>query len=225
MPRGGGAGEPDERELGPLPGGHHGLSPEQVAESQRERLLAAVVEVVAAKGFRDATITEIAKTASVANRVFYANFKTKEEAFTAAFDAVADHLAELIGRAAAEFEDWPRQVLAALRATLEFFEAEPALAGFCLLAPFTAPTPIVAHCRSRAAAALPYLGRGRKLQPDGERLPPSTEDSLLGGVVAQISRRIFAGEASLQPLFPDLAEFLLGPYLGAVEVRRLLAEF
>ena len=56
-------------ELGPLPGGHHGLSPEQVAESQHERLLSAVAHVVADRGYRATTITEIVKTASVSTRI------------------------------------------------------------------------------------------------------------------------------------------------------------
>jgi AcrR family transcriptional regulator len=51
-------------ELGPLPGGHHGLSRAQILESQRERLLAAMAHEVAAHGYRATTITEVVKFAS-----------------------------------------------------------------------------------------------------------------------------------------------------------------
>ena len=71
MPAGGDGEGKDRGDLGPLPGGHHGLAAEQVAESQRERLLAAVATLVAERGYAGTTITEIAKTASVSNRVFY----------------------------------------------------------------------------------------------------------------------------------------------------------
>ena len=48
---------PDAGELGPLPGGHHGLSREQILDSQRERLLAAIAHEVATRGYRATTIT------------------------------------------------------------------------------------------------------------------------------------------------------------------------
>jgi AcrR family transcriptional regulator len=210
-------------ELGPLPGGHHGLSRREVAESQHERLLAATAELIAERGYADVPITEIAKRASVANRVFYENFKTKEEAFLAAYDAVADHVAELISSAAAPVADWPGQVSAALVAAISFFDAEPTLARFCLVAPFTSTPKIAAHGRDRAAAALPYLAQGRDLHPAGAELPASTEDSLLGGVVSQLSRSLWVGTEPVADLLPDLIEFVLAPYLGPDEARRLAA--
>src|SRR5215213_9602197 len=98
-------------ELGPLPGGHHGLSREQILDSQRERLLAAIAHEVATRGYRATTITGIVKTASVSTRDFYEHFEGKEECFLAAFDAVRDHLEELVIEAAAEQPDWPHEVI------------------------------------------------------------------------------------------------------------------
>jgi len=211
-------------ELGPLPGGHHGLSRQEVAESQLERLLAATAELIAERGYYGVPITEIAKRASVANRVFYENFKSKEEAFLAAYDAIADHVTELISATAGPVADWPGGVAAALRAAIAFFDAEPTIARFCLVAPFTSTPKIAAHGRDRAAAALPYLAQGRDLHPAGGELPASTEDSLLGGVVSQLSRSLWAGTEPLGALRPDLIEFVLAPYLGPEEARRLAAE-
>jgi AcrR family transcriptional regulator len=222
----GGDGESQTRgDLGPLSGGHHGLSPEQVAESQRERLLAAIATLVAEHGYRGATITEIARTASVANRVFYKNFADKEGAFLAAFDAVTGHLRELIAIAAAEAgEDWSSRLIAALRAILSFFDSEPDLARLCLIAPFTATPGIVAHFRETIAAAAPYLAEGRGLQGGEGELPDSTEDSLIGGVISQLSRSVLNENGPLIALLPDLVEFGLSPYLGTETARRLGSE-
>ncbi len=211
-------------ELGPLPGGRHGLSRQEVTESQRERLLAATAELIAERGYTGVPITEIVRRAAVANRVFYENFKSKEEASLAAYDAIADHVTEVISAAAAPVEDWPGRVTAALRAAIAFFGAEPLLARFCLVAPFTSTPKIAAHGRDRAAAALPYLAQGRDLHPGGAELPASTEDSLLGGVVSQLSRSLLAALGPLDALLPDLVEFVLTPYLGPDEARRRAAE-
>jgi AcrR family transcriptional regulator len=201
-------------ELGPLPGGHHGLSREQILESQRERLLAAIAQEVAARGYRGTTITEIVKRASVSTRDFYQHFDGKEECFLAAFDAVRDHVESLIAAAVAERPDWPHQVIAALRAALDFFAEEPDLARLCLLEPVSATPRTAIRFREAVLACVPGLALGRELSQD-RSLPTSTEDSLLGGMISLATRSLLAGESERLPeLLPDLVEFTLSPYLG-----------
>jgi AcrR family transcriptional regulator len=221
VPAGGDGDAQARADLGPLPGGHHGLSREEVTESQRERLLAAIAEVIAESGYQAATITEIVKRASVANRVFYENFEDKETAFLAVFDVVYNHLGRLIAEAVAEQKTWAEQVVAALRAGLSFFAAEPDLARLSLVAPFTATPAIVARFRDVISEAGPYLARGREQRPEAEQLPPSTEDGVLGGMVSIAARSVFTDERPLLELLPDLIEFMLGPYLGPSAARRL----
>ncbi len=212
-------------ELGPLPGGHHGLSPEQVAESQRERLLAAVAHTAAERGYRATTITEIVKAASVSSRVFYEHFASKEECFLAAFDAVCAHLEGLIAEAVKPISDWPQQVIAALRAALRFLADNPDLARLCLLEPVTATPAIATRFRETVLAAIPLLEAGRAERPEnGKSLPQSTEDSLLGGLISLTTRSILAESESLEALLPDLVDFVLSPYLGPGAAKKLAAE-
>jgi AcrR family transcriptional regulator len=207
-------------DFGPLPAGHHGLSPEQVAESQRERLLAAVVRAVAEKGYASTTIGDVVAAASVSTRTFYENFESKEACFLAALDAIADHLRDLVTREVGEADGWPNQVVAALRAVLRFFEDEPDLARACVLEPVAASPAVVAEFRRVTGAAVPLLAVGRAQPTAPASLPESTEETLLGGLIVLLSRSIVIGDP-LEPLLADLAEFLLAPYLGAAAARRL----
>jgi len=212
-------------ELGPLPGGHHGLSREQILESQRERLLAAMAEEVAAKGYRATTITDVVKAASVSTRDFYEHFDGKEACFLAAFEAVRDHLETLLAGATASQPDWPHQAVAALRAALEFFAAEPDLARLCLVEPVSATPTIAIRFREAVLACVPALALGRAELEDGDSLPESTEDSLLGGAISLATRSILAGETELLPdLLPSLVEFTLSPYLGTERAVALASE-
>jgi AcrR family transcriptional regulator len=211
-------------DLGPLPGGHHGLSREQIADSQRERLLAAVAQEVAARGYRSTTITDVVKLASVSTRDFYEHFKGKEDCFLAAFDALRDHLEELIVAAVAEQEDWPQQVIAALRAALDFFAAEPDLARLCLLESVSATPAIAIRFREAVLACVPFLARGRAELTDPDSLLPETEDAILGGIVSLATRSIVAGDVEKLPeLLPDVVDFALSPYLGAERAAALAA--
>lgn len=212
-------------ELGPLPGGHHGLTREQILESQRERLLAAIAHEVAERGYRATTITEIVKRASVSTRDFYQHFENKEQCFLAAFDAVRDHLEEVVVAAAADQPDWPHRVIAGLRAALAFLASEPHLARLCLVEPVSATPTIAIRFREAVLACVPALELGRAEMGEGPSLPENTEDSLLGGVISLATRSILAGETEKLPtLLPDLTEFVLSPYLGAERAAELAAE-
>jgi AcrR family transcriptional regulator len=220
-----GGGQPEQTgELGPLPGGHHGLSRQQILESQRERLLAAIAHEVAVRGYRATTITDVVKRASVSTRDFYEHFEGKEGCFLAAFDAVRDHLEAMVIDAIADQPDWPNEVITALRKVLDFFAAEPELARLCLVEPVSATPTIANRFRDAVLACVPALARGRAETTDGQGLPLSTEDSLLGGIVSLATRSILNGETDRLPtLLPDLVEFTFIPYLGAERAAELTA--
>jgi AcrR family transcriptional regulator len=75
-----------------LPRGRHKLDPQLVAASQRQRLVEAIVELVAEKGYPDVTIGEIVSRAGTAKRTFYDHFGDKLQCFLAALDGITDTL-------------------------------------------------------------------------------------------------------------------------------------
>jgi hypothetical protein len=71
---------------------------------------------------------------------------------------------------------------------------------------------------------VPYLKAGREGRSKEvlERLSPTTEEALVGGMVSLVSRRIIAGQATkLEQLLPDLVEFALTPYIGSEEANKV----
>lgn len=75
-----------------LPRGRHKLDPELVAASQRQRLLEAITELVAEKGYPDVTIGDIVARAGTAKRTFYDHYADKLQCFLAALDVITDSL-------------------------------------------------------------------------------------------------------------------------------------
>jgi AcrR family transcriptional regulator len=209
-------------ELGPLPAGRHGYSREQVAHHQRERLIAALAEAVAEKGYPAVTLSDVVRHAKVSRRVFYANFESKEQCFLAAFEVVVDHLRELIAGATEGVDGWPQQAIAATRAVLAFLAAEPDLARLCLVESRAAGPVVTARLNEAVGELAPLLARGRAERPEGARLPASTEDSTIGALVSLAHRKVAAGEATqLEDLLSDCVELVLLPYLGSTEATRL----
>lgn len=209
-------------ELGPLPAGRHGYSREQVEHHQRERLIAGFAQAVADRGYAAVTLTDIVRHAKVSRRVFYANFESKEQCFLAAFEVVVGHLHELVAEAVVGVEGWPRQAIAATRATLGFLSSEPELARLCLVESRSAGPAVTARFNEAVGELVPLLQRGRAERPEAARLPESTEDSTIGSLVSLAYRKVAAGEAAqLGQLLPDCAELVLLPYLGPAEASRL----
>src|ERR1700755_3613290 len=105
----GGAKAKEEAPAAPrLPAGRHGLPREFIAQNQRERIITALVDTVAERGYNATTVANITKAASVSRRTFYEHFADKEACFLAAYDMVADHIRASMRAAAESFGDWPQ---------------------------------------------------------------------------------------------------------------------
>jgi len=112
-----------------LPRGRHAAHPDVVAASQRTRLLAAIADAAAEKGYARVSVADVIQRAGVSRRAFYEQFDNKEACFLAAYDAGVDLLLDAVAQAlAAGGPQWPDRVRAATRCYLEMHEAAPAFA-------------------------------------------------------------------------------------------------
>lgn len=79
-------------DLGRLPRGRHGLTRDEVAASQRARMLLAMAEVMTRKGYVGTTVADVLKGAGVSRETFYQQFSSKLDCFLATFDAATEIL-------------------------------------------------------------------------------------------------------------------------------------
>ena len=88
----------------PLPRGRHGLSRAEVHDSQRVRLLRAMAEVVAERGYPRTAVADVLRQAHISRETFYQHFSGKEDCFLAVLDGssrlLADTLSANVGTAA-----------------------------------------------------------------------------------------------------------------------------
>jgi AcrR family transcriptional regulator len=205
-----------------LPAGRHGLPREFIVQNQRERIITALVDTVAERGYNATTVAHITKAASVSRRTFYEHFADKEACFLAAYEMVADHIRDSMRVAAEAFDDWPQQVRAALATMLRFLAGEPELARLVMIEPVAAGGEIAARHRASMQGFVEILKAGRPEHSGDRPLPEATEETLVGGLLSLIVREISADRAAeLEKLLPDLVELTLSPYLGGEEAERL----
>jgi AcrR family transcriptional regulator len=211
---------PDE--LAQLPHGRHGLPQEFVEHNQRERLIASFTHLVGEVGYGGATITAVTEGAGVASRTFYKYFETIDEVCIAAFEKAVGDLRPLLVEAYLGEAEWPLRVRATLAVLLADFAEVPDVARLLTVEPFVAGTEIARRHKAAIEEMEPYLREGRELRPPEEPLPDTAERGILGAVNSMIARQVLAGRGEeLGRLLPDLVQFVLTPYLGASEARRL----
>lgn len=208
-----------------LPSGRHGLPRELVVENQRERIITALVDNVAERGYNATTVAHITKAASVSRRTFYEHFADKEACFLAAYEMISDHLLDSMTAAADSFAEWPQKVRAALATLLRFLAAEPELAKVCMVEPNVAGGEAATRHRESLRRFAEILRTGRPELAGERHLPEAIEETLVGGIVSLIVREISADRTEqLTGLLPELVELTLAPYLGAERAASLAGE-
>lgn len=198
-----------------LPRGRHGLSREEVRESQRQRILIGMTEVVSEFGYGESRVADAISVAGVSRKTFYELFADKEDCFLAAYD----HWVKQMLRATVDgFEHpkdatWEQRIVHATHALLRFIADNPA-AGRLLIVEVMAAGPEGLARRDAALRRLSeLLDQGRTEHSQG--LPGITAFALTGGVLEMIHSELLHGAASMLPeRLPDIAYWVIQPYRG-----------
>jgi AcrR family transcriptional regulator len=209
-----------------LPRGRHGLSPEFVAQNQRERLIAGLTRALYEVGYQKTTVSLIGQHAAVSKSDFYKHFESKDECFIAAYDVAIERVREQVGNACggAAGAEWPGRVREGIEALLKLFAEEPALASIVLVEGLRAGRGVYDRYQAALESFVGFLRQGAPLTPAGAEVPGTTDEAVVGGIAAMLGRRVLAGEAErLSELFPEILEFALAAYLGAEEARRIVS--
>lgn len=209
-----------------LPPGRHNYPRGFVKANQRDRIRAAVADVVGLQGYVSMSVEDIVVTAGVSRRTFYDNYRDKEHAFLEAYDDVsAQLLARLIPVARAN-TGFTTGLIACLRMFLEFSAANPQYADMCIVEVLAAGPNALARRDDLLRQLAVLLHKSAVRDPDASQPPTITAETVIGGIFEVTYSRVLAGQASTLPeLLPELAYSAMLPYLGhevaGAELHRL----
>jgi AcrR family transcriptional regulator len=187
----------------------------------RRRLLEAMVETVALRGYDRTTVSRVLSVAELEEAVFSEHFYDKRDCFWQALD-------ELIGRgerAALELLEldapWSQRVRLGLERLLIALAADPAVARVLLVEMLGAGPELCERWRVALGALVSLMEQGRAESPNAAQLPAQTSEAIVGGVISILHRRALQGQTGELPaLRADLTYFALLPY---VDHERALA--
>ena len=97
-----------------LPRGRHTLARNEVIDAQRERLMVAMTELMAERGYRGVSLGDVVARAGVSRTAFYQSFAHKADCAFAAYDRFIDVLLRDIAERTAAAADWDAFMVALL---------------------------------------------------------------------------------------------------------------
>jgi AcrR family transcriptional regulator len=220
---------PRARRTGPerrrLPRGRHGLPSGVVARSQRSRIVLGTAEVMMAKGYAQATITDIVAAAGVARDVFYSHFTDKQSAFLAAQQYASQHLIDTCASEYFSGKDWPERIWRALRTLIGLTAENPAISHLRLVECHAAGPVAIRSTDEIMRAATIFLEEGYGYRPQAHALPRLSSQAITGAVFEIIYRHVARGEAAVLPRhLPELTYIALTPFAGREEAIRLVED-
>jgi AcrR family transcriptional regulator len=201
----------------------NGLGSGRVAEIQRARLLAAMIEVACERGDVNVTVAQVVERAGVSRRTFYEIFEDREDCFLAAFD-------DGIARASMHVLDgydpgarWAERLRMALTALLEFLDVERG-AGWLLIVGSLGAGTIALERRKRVLAQMiAVINEGRKETKPRQEPLLLTAEGVVGAVLSVLHARLLDRDSGgLVELVNPLMGMIVLPYLGPAAARREL---
>jgi AcrR family transcriptional regulator len=172
-----------------------------------------MIDAVAEKGYRAATVADVVARAGVSRRTFYDHFANKEDCLLVTFDLVADEAMRRVEQAYEGAQGWPANVEAAIRALFESAIENPGALRLSLLEIGSVGP---AGIERREASMLRYerfLSGALELAPGPGTVSSTVLKAVIGGVNGVLYRRVLRGErAELLELVPDLASWAISYY-------------
>jgi AcrR family transcriptional regulator len=196
-----------ERMLRPGPG----MPREEVERSQRERLFAATVACVAAKGYEATAVSDLLEISGVSRSAFYEHFRDKEDCLVATFEALAAKSMELVADELGKDGPWEERARDAMHALFERIVDQPAAARLCFCDVYTVGErgrqAVERSMEGFATTAGEAIGQIR----GGDALPDEMVRGVLGGAQLIIQSRLLRGEVEALPQYAgDLWEWAMG---------------
>jgi AcrR family transcriptional regulator len=205
---------------GPVLSPGRGPRSQRARISRRDRILQAMVEVVAERGFAGATVKRVTARAGVSSRAFYESFEGLEDCLAAVFDLGRERTVELILEAFEGEETWQGGVRKALASLLVFLDSEPLFTRVWLVESLGAGAWAHEH-RERNLRALRELVLASWPASEDWSSPPLAAEGAIASVLGIVHAHIVTGKPEpLIELLGPLMGLVAAPYLDARSVER-----
>jgi AcrR family transcriptional regulator len=184
------------------------------ASSERARLIEALIEVAAERGYMDTSIEMVTVRADLDRPAFDRHFRGKYDGFLSAWQEMNEECMGSIMRAYDSERDWPDRLRAVVHEVVGSLCDEPARACFAVEV-LAAGDAARARRDMTMRVIASLIDAGRREMDDPESVPHTTAEALAGSAYGQVYAKVVRGDTDELPkLIPQLMSAAVMPYLG-----------
>jgi len=199
------------------------LEPDDMAASQRARMLDAITRAVAYKGYSRVTVGDVVSEAAVSRRTFYEQFKDKEDCFLAAYATGTEALIADMVEAALTVgpdADWREVLQVAIDSYVRGLAGDPEFARTFLVDVLGAgPAAVELRVRVYEQFVQQYVILARRAARQHEEIGEVPEvylRALVGGIGELVQQHLLTKDAKTLPeLAPVLVQLVTAVIQGA----------
>jgi AcrR family transcriptional regulator len=187
---------------------------DRTGSSERDRIVAALIQVAAERGYGETTIELVLERAELDRHAFDRHFRGKYDCFLSAWQDLNQECLETMVRAYGSREEWPDRLRAVAYQVIEGLRHDPSRASFGVEV-LAAGDAARARRDMTMRVIASLIDAGRQEMEDPEAVPHTTAEALAGSAYGQIYSRIVRGDVDELPdLVPQLMSAAVMPYLG-----------
>jgi AcrR family transcriptional regulator len=184
------------------------------ASSERARLIEALIEVAAERGYIDTSIETVLAQAGLDRPAFDRHFRGKYDCFLSAWQEMNEECMHSMMRAYDSAQYWPDRLRAVATEVVGSLCDEPSRASFAVEV-LAAGDAARARRDMTMRVIASLIDAGRKEMDDPESVPHTTAEALAGSAYGQVYAKVVRGDTDdLPKLVPQLMSAAVMPYLG-----------
>jgi AcrR family transcriptional regulator len=187
---------------------------EETGSSERDRIVAALIETAADRGYGETTIELVLERAELDRPAFDRHFRGKYDCFLSAWQELNQECLETMVRAYESREGWTDRLRAVAYEVIDGLSSDPNRASFGVEV-LAAGDAARARRDMTMRVIASLIDAGRQEMEDPEAVPHTTAEALAGSAYGQIYSRVVRGAVDELPdLVPQLMSAAVMPYLG-----------
>jgi AcrR family transcriptional regulator len=191
--------------LKPGPGRHGSV----VADSQRTRIQAAMVEIVARHGYGSVKVRELVRVAGVSSRAFYERFDSKEDCFLRTHEMVLQGGTRGLISSQADENDWQQRPRLIYGGFARWMKQEPDAAHLALVDAYAGRSVALEQARRAEATFAGIVGESFARAPDGMEVPALLVEGMMAGIVGVSRTRLLEGRVAEMGVGGELMDWAM----------------
>jgi AcrR family transcriptional regulator len=187
---------------------------ERAASPERERIVEALIEVAAERGYAETTVEVILDRAELDRPAFDRHFRGKYDCFLSAWQDMNEGCMKEMLAAYNSQESWSDRLRAVACEIVDNLRNDPNRASFAVEV-LSAGDAARARRDMTMRVIASLIDAGRNEMDDPESVPHTTAEALAGSAYGQVYAKVVRGQAGELPaLVPQLMSAAVMPYLG-----------